>query len=111
MTDFPAETAASTAGGVMTERSGAGVGVDTVPAGAVILVRNTGAVTHTLTLVSGWTVDGRAVTARTIVLTTLQIKAFRIRQEDGDANGRVNMWSDVNAGAVTDCKYYVLGGV
>jgi hypothetical protein len=111
MTDFPAENAASTAGALLTERSGAGVGVDTVPAGAVIVARNTDTVTHTLTLVSGWTVDGRAVTARTIVLTTLQIKSFRIRPEDQDANGRVNMWVDVNAGTVTLLKYYVLGGV
>ncbi len=111
MADFPAENAASTAGGVLTERSGAAVGTDTIPAGCVILARNTGAVTHTITLVSSWTVDGRAVTSRTVGLTASQIKAFRVRAEDGDANGRVNMWVDVNGGAVTEVKYYCQGGV
>jgi hypothetical protein len=111
MTDFPAENAAATAGTALTERSGAAIATDTVPAGAVILARNTGAVTHTLTLPSAWVVDGRTVTARTVVLTAAQIKAFRVRPEDGDANSRVGMWNDVNGGAVTEVKYYVLGGV
>jgi hypothetical protein len=111
VTDFAAENAGATAGGVLTERSGAAVAVDTVPQGAVILARNTGAVTHTLTLVNNATQDGLAVGNRTHVLTAGQIKAFRVNPLSGDANGRVNMWADVNGGAVTEVKYYVLGGV
>lgn len=110
MTDFAAENCYSTSGGVITERSGAGVGVDTVPAGAMVLMRNTGAVTHTVTLVNSQVADGLAVAARTVVLTTTQIKSMQINPAWGDANGRVNLWADVNGGATTEIKYYVLGG-
>lgn len=109
MADFAAENAASSAGVALTERSGAAVATDTVPAGCKIVARNTGAVTHTITLPVGYLHDGLAVSSRTHVLTAGQPKAFLVPASYGDANGRVGMWVDVNGGAVTEIKYYVLG--
>ena len=107
MTDFPAQDTSRSAGSLLTERSGAAVSVDTVPAGSRILARNTGAGTHTLVLPIAATYDGQAVTSRTITLTTTQIWGFTIPIGYGDANGRVNMF--VGEGTQAEVKYYVMG--
>lgn len=109
MADFAAENASSSAGLALTERSGAAVATDTIPAGCRIVARNTGAVTHTITLPVGYLHDGLTTTSRTHVLTAGQIKGFLVPASYGDVNGRVNMWVDVNGGAVTEIKYYVMG--
>jgi hypothetical protein len=107
MTDFAAEGAYSTGAGTqMTERSGAAPATDTVPAGALILARNTGAGTHVITLACNFTVDGLAVASRTHSLTTGTIRTFRVPAQYGDANGRVSMSVD---GTASEVKYYVIG--
>lgn len=106
MTDFAAESIASSAGGVLTERSGAAIATDTVPAGARIVARNTGAGAHTLVLPIGSTYDGLAVSNRTISFSAGQIKGFTIPPGYGDANGRVGMY--VGEASQTEMKYYVV---
>lgn len=108
MTDFPAELASLTPGQTMTERSGATAGTDTVPAGCVLLMRNTGAGTHVVTLTNNQTADGLTVSNRTHSLTTGQIRTCRVNPLWGDANGRVGIGVD---GTAAELKYYILGGV
>jgi hypothetical protein len=107
MTDYAAESAAATAGTSITARTGT-ASADTVPIGAVVLWRNTGAGTHVVTLTNSGTQDGLAVAARTISMTTGTQKASRINPAWGDANGRVAVAID---GTAAEVVYYVLGGV
>lgn len=107
MTDFAAESIASSGGGALTERSGAAIATDTVPAGARIVARNTGAGAHTLVLPVLGTYDGLAVANRTISFTAGQIKGFTIPPGYGDpSTGRVGMY--VGEGTQAEVKYYVL---
>src|SRR5713101_6340173 len=82
-------------GAVITETSGAAPGTDTVPGGVVLLVRNTGAGTHVITIGIAATLDGlqpgttSGAGTRTISLTTAQVAIVRIPANYGDANGRV----------------------
>jgi hypothetical protein len=108
MADFPAEGTYGSGGtNALTERSGAAAATDTVPAGSLIVARNTGAGTHTLVLPVAQTVDGLAVTNRTHSMLAGTIKAFRIPGGYGDANGRVAMF--VGEASQTEVKYYVIG--
>lgn len=108
MTDFAAETAGSTSGGSLTERSGAASG-DTVPAGAIVLMRNTGAGSHDVTFTNSQTADGLAVANRTVTMAASAIKSMRINSQWGDTNGRVAM-AVANA-TPTELKFYILGGI
>lgn len=108
MTDFPAESANMTAGNALTERSGAASG-DTVPAGTVLLMRNTGAGSHDVTFTNNATQDGLAVANRTVAMAAGAIKAVRINSTWGDANNRVAM-AVANA-TPTELKYYILGSL
>jgi len=106
MTDFAAVQAVNT-GAAVTERSGAGVGVDTVPAGSTLLMRNTGAGAHVVSLVCNQGTDGLATSARTISFTAGQIQAVFVPFSYGDANGRSGISVD---GTSAEMKYYVLAG-
>lgn len=106
MTDYAAESIASSSGAALTERSGAAIATDTVPAGARILARNTGAGAHTLVLPVGALHDGLAVSNRTISFTAGQIKGFTVPPSYADANGRVGMY--VGEGTQAEVKYYVM---
>jgi hypothetical protein len=107
MTDFAAEGAYATGQtNALTERSGATAGTDTVPAGSLLVLRNTGAGTHVVTLVCNATVDSLAVTSRTHSLATTTIKGVRVPASYGDANGRVSIGVD---GTASEVKYYILG--
>ncbi len=108
MADFPAENAATSAGSTLTERSGAASG-DTVPAGSILVMRNTGAGSHDTTFTNSATQDGLAVANRTVAMAASAIKVVRIPLTWGDANGRVAM-AVANA-TPTELKYYILGGV
>lgn len=108
MTDFAAESAGSTAGGSLTERSGAASG-DTVPAGCIVVMRNTGAGSHDVTFTNNATQDSLAVANRTVTMAASAIKSVRINSLWGDANGRVAM-AVANA-TPTELKYYILGGI
>lgn len=105
MTDFAAE-APNTTGVAITERSGATSG-DTVPAGALLLLRNTGVGAHDVTFTNSGTVDGLAVANRLVTMAAAAVKSVRINPAWGDANGRVAM-AVANA-TPTELKYYILG--
>lgn len=106
MTDFAAESIASSAGGVLTERSGTAIATNTVPAGARILARNTGAGSHTIVLPVAGLFDGLPVGNRTITMAAGAIWGFTIPPGYGDANGRVGLY--VGEGTQAEVKYYVL---
>ncbi len=107
MTAYAAENASLTAGGTITERSGT-TSSDTVPAGAIVLWRNTGAGTHVVTLTTNNTQHGLAVADQTISIAAGTNKASRIHADWGDANGRVAVAID---GTATEVKFSVLGGI
>lgn len=106
MADYAAETASATAGTAITERTGS-ASSDTVPAGAIVLWRNTGAGTHVITLTTSNTTHGLAVADQTISIPAGTAKASRIHP-DWSTTGTVAVAID---GTATEVKYYVLGGV
>lgn len=107
MADFTASDAPTSRGVTVTERSGATAGTDTVPAGCLLMLRNTGAAAHVVTLVTNQTVDGDlAVTDRAITVSTASPSAVRVPVSYGDANGKVGIGVD---GTPTELKYYVIG--
>ena len=107
MADYLADNVASSAGATITERSGT-ASADTVAAGSVVVWRNTGASSHTVTLTTNNTVGDLAVADRTIAIPAGQVRAARVPVEWGDANRRVQVAID---GTASEVKYYVLGGV
>ncbi|MEU5939403.1 hypothetical protein ABZ807_09450 [Micromonospora sp. NPDC047548] len=107
MADYAADNVASSVGTATTERTGT-ASADTVPAGSVVLWRNTGVGAHTVTLTTNNTVGDLAVADRTISLAAGQVKSGRVPVEWGDVNRRVQVAID---GAATEVKYYVLGGI
>lgn len=107
MTDFAAEQISNT-GTSVTERSGAASG-DTVPAGSVVFMRNTGAGSHDVTFTNNLLVEGLTVANRTVAMAASAIKVVRISSTLGDANNRVAM-AVANA-TPTELKYYIIGGV
>ena len=106
MADFPAEQPAF-AGTLMTERSGATAGTDTVPINCVLLCRNTGAGAHNVIIKVTASYEGLTVPDRTVALTAGQIKTINIPGDIGDANGRVGV--SVDTGTIAELKYYCLG--
>jgi|SRR5262245_24588289 len=106
MTDYAAENAVSPAGGSITARTGT-ASADTVPAGSLVLWRNTGAGTHVVTLTTNNTTDGLAVADQTISIANATQKSSRVLGQWGDANGRVAVAID---GTAAEVVYYVLGG-
>lgn len=107
MADYAGENVAGFAGSVLTERSGT-ASADTVPAGAMVVWRNTGAGAHNVTLTTNNTYNGLAIADQVIPFTAGQVKGARVPLDWGDANGRVQVAID---GTATEVKYYVLGGV
>jgi hypothetical protein len=107
MTDYVAEGVFSVGGATqaVTERT-ATASADTVPAGALLLVRNTGAGIHNVTLTVNGLYDGLTVTSRIHNFPAGAIRACRVPAIYGDANGRVAMAVD---GTAAEVKYYVLG--
>jgi hypothetical protein len=98
--------APTSAGATVTEIAGAVVATDTYAAGTCLLIRNTGAGTHVVTIVCNATVDGLGVAVRTISIPTLGIRLVRIPASYGDASGQVNVWVD---GTVAEVKIYPIG--
>lgn len=107
MTAYAAENVASSAGSVVTKRTGT-ASSDTVPAGSLVLWVNTGAGTHVVTLTNSAQQEGLAVASRTISIPTNSAKAGRISSNWGDANGLVAVAID---GTAAEVQYYVQGGV
>lgn len=107
MADYVAENVATTVGNTLTERSGT-ASSDTVPAGAIVVFRNTGAGSHDVTFTNSDTKEGLPVTARTLAMAAGAIRAIRVAPGWGDANGRVQL-TIANA-TQSELKYYILGG-
>jgi len=107
MADYTGTYAAGNAGVQIPERSGTTSG-DTVPAGALVVWRNTGAGTHVVTITTNNTQGGLAVADQPITIPAGQTWAGRIRNEWGDANGRCAVGID---GTASEVKYYVMGGI
>lgn len=107
MTAYAATSVASTIGALVPPRTGTAA-ADTVPAGAVVLWRNTGAGTHTVTLTNSATSDGLTIANRVITLATTETWCGRINPAWGDANGQVAVAINATAAEVV---YYVLGGI
>ena len=105
MADFD-PVAASVTATTVTERSGATAGTDTVPGGSRLLVRNTGAGSHVVTLVTNNTSYGLAVADNAITIPAAGVRYVYVPMEFADANGRVGIGVD---GTATEVKYYVLG--
>jgi hypothetical protein len=88
MTDYAADTADTSAGVLLTSRTGT-ASADTVPAGSFVIWRNTGAGSHTVTLTIAATFDGQGVTSRVITVPAGGTWASRIPNSYGDSSGRV----------------------
>lgn len=107
MADFAPSDAPSSKGVTVTERSGAAAGTDTVPAGCLLYIRNTGAAAHVVTLVTNQLEDGDLTVAdRTITVSTANPSAVRVPLAYGDVNGRVGIGVD---GTPTEVKYGIVG--
>lgn len=81
---------------------------DTVPAGAMLVIRNTGAGSHTFTLTNNQQVEGLTVSNRVITLAAGEVWSGRVSNNWGDANGLVGV--AIN-GTASEVVYYVLGGI
>jgi len=81
---------------------------DTVPAGALVFIRNSGAGSHTVTFTNNFTVEGLAVGNRVVTLAAGETWAGRVSNNWGDANGLVGV--AIN-GTASEVVYYVLGGI
>lgn len=100
MTDYAADAATSSAGTAITTRTGTAA-ADTVPAGAYVIWKNSGAGAHVVTLTNSLTNDGLATSNRTISLAAGQTKGGPVNSSWGDANGRVAVAIDATAAEVT----------
>lgn len=107
MTAYAAESVASTTGSTLTARTGT-ASADTIPAGSMVVWRNTGAGSHVVTLTNNFSYDGSTVAARTITIPAATAKAGRINPNWGDASGNVAVAID---GTAAEVSYYILGGV
>lgn len=107
MADYAAQSVASTTGALLTQRTGTSSS-DTVPGGSIVLWRNTGAGSHTVTLTNNATQDGLAVSNRVITLAAGEAWCGRVNSAWADANNRVAV--AIN-GTASEVVYYVLGGV
>jgi hypothetical protein len=108
MTDYAATSVSSSEGTTVTERSGT-TSSDKVEAGAMLLVRNTGAGTHVVTFTTANTAPGNlSVEDEQWSIAAGAVKAGRVREEWGDANGMVPVGID---GTASEVKFYVMGGV
>ncbi len=104
MADYAAQ-APTSAGTTLTQRTGT-ASSDTVPAGALIVARNTGAGSHTLTFSVGALYDGLAVASRVVTVAAGAAAAIRVPASYADANGRVPVAIDGTASEVT---YWIVG--
>ncbi|MEU4558526.1 hypothetical protein AB0F72_09050 [Actinoplanes sp. NPDC023936] len=104
MADYSGE-APTSAGTVLTQRTGT-ASADTVPAGALIIARNTGAGSHTMTFTVGATFDGLAVSPRVVTIAAGAAAAIRVPVTYADANNRVAV--AIN-GTASEVLYHVVG--
>lgn len=108
MTAFAADAAGSNLGTLLTARTGAASG-DSVPGGAYVVWRNTGAGSHTVTLGNNYTPDGLVVTGRAIVMGAGTVYGGRIEPRWADASNQVSV--AISAANPNEVVYYVVGGI
>lgn len=104
MADFPAE-APTSAGTTLTARTGT-ASSDTVPAGSLVVARNTGAGSHTMTFTVGAQFDGLTVSSRVVTIGAGAAAAIRVPASYGDASGRVPV--AIN-GTASEVIYHIVG--
>lgn len=107
MTAYAATDVSSNAGAQVSERTGAASG-DTVPAGSLVVVRNTGVGSHTFTITTNNTTGGLAVADAVWTIPAGQVYGGRVDSDWGDADG---LCAVAINGTPTEIKYYVLGTV
>lgn len=107
MADYSGQYVGTTAFAALTEVTGTAA-ADTVPAGAFLIIRNTGAGAHVITLTTNNTYGGLAVADKPITVPAGAVWAGRVDPAWGDANGRVQVAID---GTASEVRYYVAGGV
>jgi len=107
MTAYTGTNVATTAFALVPPRTGATSG-DTVPAGSLVLFRNSGAGSHTVTFTNNQAVDGLTVSNRVVTLAAGEVWAGRVKPEWGDSSGNVAL--AIN-GTASEVVYYVMGGV
>lgn len=107
MAAYSGTNVATTAGALVPARTGT-TNADTVPAGAVVVWRNSGAGSHTVTLTNNSTQDGLTVANRVITLAAGEVWAGRVNPAWGDSSGNVAV--AIN-GTASEVVYYVLGGI
>ncbi len=107
MADYAATNVNTVSGALVPARTGT-TNSDTVPAGALVVWRNTGAGSHTVTLTNNFSYDGSTIAAKVITLAAGEVWVSRIKPEWGDANGRVQV--AVN-GTASEIVYYIEGNV
>lgn len=107
MADYSADAASTSTGSALTARTGT-ASADTVPAGAYVIWRNTGAGSHTVTLTNNALTDGLAVASRVLTIAAGAVWGARVPSTYGDANGRVQVAINGTASEVT---YYIPGNI
>jgi|tagenome__1003787_1003787.scaffolds.fasta_scaffold19727442_2 hypothetical protein len=108
MTNYAGDVAGSLIPQVVNERTGTGA-ADAVPGGAVVVWRNTGVGSHTVTVTTNNTAaGGLAIADLAITLAASQVKAGVISNDWVDVNGFCAVAIDATAAEV---RYYVLGGI
>lgn len=107
MADYTADAAGSNVGTALTARTGT-ASADTVPAGAYLIVRNTGAGSHTVTFGNNFSADGLTVAGRVWTIPAAGVYGGRVEARWGDANGRVSV--AIN-GTAAEVVYYIPGNV
>ncbi len=107
MANYAATNVNTTSGALVPPRTGT-TNADTVPAGALVVWRNTGAGSHTGTLTNNFSYDGATIAAKVITLAAGEVWVSRIKPEWGDANGLVGVQINGTAGEII---YYIGGNV
>lgn len=107
MANYAATNVNTTSGALVPPRTGT-ASADTVPAGALVAWRNTGAGSHTVTLTNNFSYDGATIAAKVVTLAAGELWVQRIKPEWGDSSGNVGVAINSTASEVL---FYVLGNV
>lgn len=107
MTAYAGTNVATTAFALVPPRTGAASG-DTVPAGSLLLIRNSGAGSHTVTFTNSATQEGLTVGNRVVTLAAGEVWVGRVSPNWAAVDGTVAVAINATASEVI---YYVLGGI
>lgn len=107
MTAYAGTNVATTAFALVPPRTGATSG-DTVPAGTLVLIRNSGAGSHTVTFTNSATYGGLTVANKIVTLAAGEVWTGRVDPVWAAADGTVAV--AIN-GTASEVIYYILGNV